>query len=362
MIGPVTLDGDIRFFDDWRKPHDPYNPEHGIGMAEEFGMPGAVDPAGYADGHEFLKLGVGICKKPSVNAPYNFSFPYEVTDPGQWNVNMASSEEVSIEQTISFGDMGYAYEKTIRVEGSKMIIQNSLRNVGSKPLYSWSYSHNLFQIEKVPIGPGYEFKLPFNLTLSDLQSCVGPAASILVPSDGVAPQLAPTAGQKNFTFSRILTPEDILYCDFAAAMLNANSKGTPNSFEVEHAEYGGMRKVGSHPFKAFHFYSVESVVALEPFIRVAVHPGEKESWNHTVHFYPLGDKDDVSEASVRDPPPPVIHVPGMSPDAVWFPTFLLIAPFIVILAHYYSAPRTIQTFICSFAQRTPPLVSASLPV
>eukprot|EP00465_Bigelowiella_longifila_P004231 CAMPEP_0185272324 /NCGR_PEP_ID=MMETSP1359-20130426/46927_1 /TAXON_ID=552665 /ORGANISM="Bigelowiella longifila, Strain CCMP242" /LENGTH=292 /DNA_ID=CAMNT_0027864569 /DNA_START=80 /DNA_END=961 /DNA_ORIENTATION=- len=286
MVGPVEIDGKVQMLVDWRTPHDPLNPEHGIGLAFEFGMPGAVEPAGYDQSVHFLKLGVGICRKESLTMPYNFSFPYPVVDPGKWAVNQSDETELTITHRIHFQGWAYSYEKKLSLRGNELRIAHSLENTGEKPLYSWAYSHNLFQIMNRTVGPGYSFRLPFQIGATDFaNNCVGNPAQVLIP-DSLQP--AASSPANNFTFSRNLMETDVLYCDFTAALTaqqGALHGASSHKFSVSDDNYGGMSKEGTEKVESYHFYATDSVLAVEPFMRIAIQPKHRQVWNHRIKFH-----------------------------------------------------------------------------
>ena len=77
---------------------------------------------------------------------YNRYFPYEVVDPGKWVVRR-QRDSIEFTQELSYpkSDYGYVYPKVVRLEKEKpeMVIDQSLKNTGKRPIQSSVYNHNL---------------------------------------------------------------------------------------------------------------------------------------------------------------------------------------------------------------------------
>jgi len=122
-----------------------------VGPAEEF-VTDATQPLGYQDarpGGTFVKIGVGVLKKPDDSA-YNRFRLYEIADGGKWKVGTsADSMEFTQELTDPSSGYGYVYRKTLRLTKGKpqMQILHSLRNTGRKPIDSNVYDHNFLRID-----------------------------------------------------------------------------------------------------------------------------------------------------------------------------------------------------------------------
>ena len=55
---------------------------------------------------------------------------------------------------------------------------------------------------------------------------------------------------------------------------------------VENRKIGaGMRIVGDHPLASVALWSIRSVLAIEPFVTVAVDPGKEMTWKYTYTYY-----------------------------------------------------------------------------
>ena len=122
------------------------------GPAEEFSAIGFNEAA---PGETFLKIGVGLLRRPD-EAPYDRFRLYEIVDPGHWEV-------VSFADRITFrhGLEGwYEYDKEIVLTGeSSFEIRHALQ--GLVPLEGEVYNHNFFTFGKMAVGPSRQMDFPF---------------------------------------------------------------------------------------------------------------------------------------------------------------------------------------------------------
>jgi hypothetical protein len=57
---------------------------------------------------------------------------------------------------------------------------------------------------------------------------------------------------------------------------------------VENRTLGaGMRVTGDRPLASMALWSIRSVLAIEPFIAIAVEPGGEMTWEYTYSYYAL---------------------------------------------------------------------------
>ena len=174
------------------------------GPGEEFNSEGG--PLNFANapfGGTFIKIGIGVLRKPKEGEPpmpprparggapagaagahigapaaggrgpqggpdrYDHSRVYEIVDPGKWTVK---KDKNSIEFTQEIDDKadgyGYVYKKVVRLIAGKpeMVIEHSLKNTGAKPIVGTVYNHNMFTPDGG--GPNKDFTVtfPFRLT------------------------------------------------------------------------------------------------------------------------------------------------------------------------------------------------------
>lgn len=239
------------------------------GPVEEFAVPLGYDEA--PAGGTFVKIGVGHLRKPADGSAYRFSNFYDVVDPGTWtSTTTKSSAEIRHRVTNSGGGYGYDYTKVIRlVSGApQMTIEHRLRNTGTKPIESSTYNHNFTVMDGRPTGPGLVFVAPF-------------ALSAARPPD---PAFAEIAGNR-FVYKKELQIGD----QVASGLQGFGTTAADYDFRIEHAGTGtGVRIRGDRPLSRMVLWSIRPTFAIEPFVTIAVKPGEQFTWTYTFDYYELG--------------------------------------------------------------------------
>lgn len=237
------------------------------GPVEEFAVPLGYDEA--PAGGTFVKIGVGHLRKPD-GAPYRFSNFYDVVDPGTWtSTTTATSAEIRQQVKDSGAGYGYDYTKVTRlVPGApQMVIEHRLRNTGSKPIDSSTYNHNFMVMDGQPTGPGLVFVAPFTLTAAR-------------PPD---PAFAEIVGSR-FVYKKELQIGD----QVASGLAGFGPTAADYDFRIENARTGtGVRIRGDRPVSRMVLWSIRPTFAIEPFVSIAVKPGEQFTWTYTFDYYEL---------------------------------------------------------------------------
>ena len=188
--------------DQWRAPHNPTNPESGIGLASEFGCGnnGATcngyhvtnGVLGYEEaqvGEPFLKIGVGSLIKGSCDdcgsssdennrndeydedeEEYKFNSRYKFHHEPKWKVlpspgpnEVTFVHEETLHNNHNAELYGYRIQKTIRLDGTILTVRSILTNLGTKQFTTPWYSHHFFSgnnnTTDPNIGPGYVLDL-----------------------------------------------------------------------------------------------------------------------------------------------------------------------------------------------------------
>lgn len=236
------------------------------GPAEEFTSVGFEEAA---PGGTFLKIGVGVLRKPQNGQDNRFGM-MELVDPGQWQVKTAASE-VEFLHTLAdaASGYGYQYQKRLRlVPGQpQMVMEHTLKNTGQKPIRSEVYNHNFLVLDGLPPGPGLTITLPF----------------VVKTDRPPALELAEIQGNQ-IHYRKALEGKDTVFMGFHGFGDSAKEY----DFRVEHAKAGaGFRVTGDRPLSQMALWSIRSNVSLEPFIRVEVAPGEEFTWKYTYEYFTL---------------------------------------------------------------------------
>jgi hypothetical protein len=248
-------------------PHDPMLNDHGMGLAEEFGIGTsvAVSPRyeEAAPGETFVKIGTGLLEKPENDPRYRFNTPYKLTEDGTWSTNHGESW-VAFEHRLhdKFG-YGYTYHKRMELTPGEpeLVISHTLTNTGTQPIHIDQYCHNFFSIDDVPIGPDYHIELPFAATLSiDLAPIAGIEGNRLVFHRDVEKPI--------FTIiSGFGTDPD----DGSIVLRNTNTNAA-------------VAIGGNFPLSGFNFWTDGQVISPELFVLIDIAQGESYSWDRTYTF------------------------------------------------------------------------------
>jgi hypothetical protein len=163
IISSLEYEGHTYFAENWVEARNPVANACVAGPAEEFWEPLGFDEA--ETGGSFIKIGVGLLERPYDNN-YFFGSSYWVVKAFPWKVKI-SENSIEFNQEISEGGWGYNYTKKLTLPRGKaeLIIEHSLKNTGTKRIFSNHYSHNFIALDGTVPGPDYElnFGYPFRI-------------------------------------------------------------------------------------------------------------------------------------------------------------------------------------------------------
>jgi len=241
------------------------------GPVEEFSTDGqGLGYAAAAPGGTFVKIGVGVLRKPADGAAYSMFRSYEVVDGGTWTVRPARDSVVFVHDLLDDASgYGYRYTKTLRVTAAEpeLIVEHRLANRGRKPIVSAVYDHNFLVLDGRPPGPDFTIGAPFQLASAR-------------PLD---PAVATIDGGR-FKYVKTLADRDRV----SASLLGFGGTPADYNFTIENSAAGvGMRIIGDRPLASLSLWSIRSVLALEPFIDMTIEPGQEFSWSYRYQFYRL---------------------------------------------------------------------------
>ncbi|MCC7176140.1 MAG: hypothetical protein IT159_13190 [Bryobacterales bacterium] len=235
------------------------------GPAEEFQVMG-FDEA--KPGGTFLKIGVGALRKDE--RPYASFTLFEIADGGKWTVRRSRG---SVEFTHQLSDpasgYGYVYRKTVRLEAGKPVLtlEHSLRNTGKQPIRGTVYNHNFLTLDKRPTGPDFTLSVPYRI-----QTTRSPDKEMAEVRD------------RQIVYLRTLEDKQVV----SVPVEGFGADPGDHDIRIENRTLGaGMRIVGDRPLADNRLWSIRRVLAIEPFIALAVQPGEETSWKWTYEFYTL---------------------------------------------------------------------------
>ena len=235
-----------------------------VGPGEEYGAIGYNDAK---PGGTFIKPGVGVLRRVD-DTPYNHSKPYEIVDGGKWTVKKGAD---SVEFTQTLNDTadgyGYVYTKTVRLtKGTpQLVIAHSLKNTGPKQIQTNVYNHNFLVLDKQAPGPDFEISFPFQLKAQREP----------------AKELGEIRGNE-LVYAKTLDKQDRL----STSMTGFSDSAKDYNIRVENKKVGaGVHITGDRPLTRIGYWSIKTVLAVEPYHDVVVDPGKDMTWAYTYDYY-----------------------------------------------------------------------------
>jgi hypothetical protein len=235
------------------------------GPAEDF-QPAGYDEAG--DGGRFLKIGVGIMKRDG--AAYDFVHAYPVVNEGTRGESHTKSS-VRLTHTIADKEsgFGYSYVKTVRLVPGKaqMQVEHVLKNTGTKDIVTTVYCHNF-----LTLSPGNE-----NITIT--------APFDIKADKPFAPGSAVVEG-KTIRYLRAIPEGEAV----TSPISGFGDKVSDYDFTVKNTATGfGQRIRADQPLARINFWSIRTNVSWEPYIAIAIKPGEIRRWTYTYDYFGPGE-------------------------------------------------------------------------
>ncbi len=245
------------FFGRWYPKYDPKLHDSISGPVQEFVTSLGYDEA--AAGGTFVRIGVGVLRKPAQPPPNRF-FTFDIVDPGKWTVTRLG-DQVEFRHQVHDAASGYAYEyrKVVRLEKGKpeMVLEQSLRNTGTKPIVTDMYDHNFFVIDDQTPGPDFDVEFPFPLKAqNDLGGFVETRGNHLA--------YLKTIGDGQ----RVLSP----LTGFGDSERDYNIRVANRKTGAE------VRVTSNRPLTRVVFWSIQTVLSPEAYIHLDVPPGQESSW------------------------------------------------------------------------------------
>lgn len=255
------------FFGVWFDNYNPKTHDAVTGPVESFA------PLNYNDvvaGQTFVDIGVGLLRKPVERSYQSFKL-YDIVDGGKWTVKR-HKDRVEFKQELH-DSTGYAfiYTKTVRLVKGKpmMVLEHSLKNIGTKNIESEVFDHNFPVMDKEPTGPNMRIFFPVD-----------------IKPDGMGQKGWGTIGKVNgneLTFTRELSKREQVY---SPNFLGLTGTAKDYDFKIENTKTGaGMHIVGDQPLEKLVYWACSTTACPEPYIKISVAPGKTMKWNISYEFY-----------------------------------------------------------------------------
>jgi hypothetical protein len=235
------------------------------GPVEEFAAVG-FEQAGM--GGRFLKPGIGIFKRDN-DDPLRFpTLPAlnEGTRSFQATSNSARFIQVIDDPQSGYG---YRYEKVVTLVPSKaqMTVSHILINTGKKPIDTSVYCHNF-----LTLSPG-----------NDHLQITAPFA--IKPQKPLNPRIARVDGKTIRYIAPIPAGETVM-----SLIDGFGNTAGDYDFTVTNIRTGfGQRIRGDQPIVKINMWSIDRTYSLEPYIAIALKPGESKRWTYTYDFFGPGE-------------------------------------------------------------------------
>ncbi len=237
------------------------------GPVEEFAAVG-FQQAGM--GGRFLKPGIGIFQRDSDDATRFPTLP--ALNEGIRSFH-ATGNGARFTQVIDDPQSGYGYryEKTVTLVPGKaqMTISHVLTNTGRKPINTRVYCHNFLTLS--PGNAHLRITAPFTIKARK-------------PLD---PKIARVDGNIIRYIAPVPAGETVM-----SLIDGFGPTASDYDFTVTNMETGfGQRIRGDQPIVKINMWSIDRTYSLEPYIAIAVKPGESERWTYTYDFFGPGGQE-----------------------------------------------------------------------
>ncbi len=148
-----------------------------------------------------------------------------------------------------------------------MVLEHSLKNTGTRAIRTTVYNHNFLVLDNQPPGAPLAITVPFQIQA----------------------QRPPNKELAEIRGNRIVYLKTLEGQDVVTTPLEGFSDSPKDSeIRIESTKLGAGMKVSSdRPLARESLWSIRSVVAMEPYVAIAIEPGGEFSWKSTYSYYTL---------------------------------------------------------------------------
>lgn len=256
MITEVTLDGKDRFCT--KESLIEGKGTEGRGLYNEFGI---EEPVGYEEavvGEYFPKIGIGLLKKED-NNPYDFFRDYLI-DKFESEVDVKKDCITFTCNPKEVNGYSIKYVKKISIKNDELIIEYSLKNLGTKVIETTEYCHNFISINDNPIGSDYTIKFSYPVKIDNKPKVFN-------------------INKNEITINQDV--KDVFYC-----RLKEFSTDKEQYFELIHKPSGvGFRESSYFNIERVAIWGMPHVISPEIFNKIKINPGEIQEWKRVYRFF-----------------------------------------------------------------------------
>ena len=216
-----------------------------------------------------LRRKIGALRKPDEGRYDNYRL-YEIANGGKWTVKKnRDSVEFTQELADPSSGYGYLYRKTLRLTKGKaeMALEHSLKNNGTRAIKTSVYNHNFLVLDKQPPGPGFAITVPFQIQTRR------------PPNKELAEIRA-----NQILYLKTLVDRDVV----TTPVQGFGDSAKDHEIRIENSKLGaGMKISADRPLSSESLWSIRTVIAMEPFVAMAIEPGSEFTWKSTYEYYTL---------------------------------------------------------------------------
>ncbi|MEN9931518.1 MAG: hypothetical protein RIS17_91 [Pseudomonadota bacterium] len=251
------------YFGRWFPAYDPKKHDAIPGPVQDYVTGQGFDAA--AIGGPFVKIGVGILKKPA--EPIRGFPTLEILDGGRWTTRVRKDAvDFMHEVNDPVSGYGYRYRKTVALPRGKnqLVLTHHIESIGRNPIDTEMYDHNFFVLDGQPSGPDVEVRFPWAVEAFNIRG------------EGI------DVGRDRLNYRNAL--------EKPVRMQLKGFGPSPKDYDiiVENRRTGaGVRVTSDTPLSDFVFWTSPRTTCPEAYIHVHADRGRPMSWRITYDFYSI---------------------------------------------------------------------------
>jgi hypothetical protein len=261
---PSIRYGDHEYCGQWFELYSPTVHDAIMGPVEAFSPLGFEEAA---QGGSFVTIGVGTLLKEN-KGPYSPYQYHKILDAGSWSTKI-KKDRVEFRQILNNPEYSYEYKKTILLNEGKpeLVLLHQIKNTGRKTIETSAYDHNLFFIDRQPVGPQHVIRFTFPLVEKKEGQGMGDMTVI--------------------SGNQIIVARPFSKNEQAYTLLEGyGTSSNDYHFQIENHKTGaGITIWGDHAISKLAFWACQTILCPEPYIELKINPGETIDWKITYQFY-----------------------------------------------------------------------------
>lgn len=232
----------------------------GVGLCNEYLCSALCDEV--KPGEKFVKFGIGAFTRPD-EEPYCFFRKYEIE---QFPMRYKANDKEVIFYTDPDKNMKDQVEQTKRilVDGSDLVMEVELKNVGEREIVMEEFCHNFLTIDGLRIGPKYQLHVPY------LNHTKGMGAGTFY-------------GKENGVFSFHDYNAKAALLRVSGDKINTDAKQYEWTLSNEDSP-AMIRCLDEFCPSRLEVWSIDHIISVETFYGIYIKPGEKTSWKRRWKF------------------------------------------------------------------------------